>query len=549
MRKLALLLALAMLAGCAQIPTQLDVRTGPEIATQSDQEFAYYTPSGPAQDASQQEIVSGFLAAGTGPQNDYSVARSFLTSDFSQRWNPDAAVLIRSGAPQFRESGTGLQVVTLSINARLDEHGRYQEPGSTDSVSLRFQLVREGGQWRIASAPNLTVVTPPVFAVVFKPYSVYFLDSQQKRLVADSRWFPSRASTGTRLVNALLDGPSSWMAPAIQTAIPAGTKLTIDAVRVEDGVAQVDFDTTALSADAIGRRLMLTQLRATLLQLSGVNEVAIYVNSSPQDIAPTSIQPLRNGSVGIALAEGVFRLVGGQEALPGTAVFADRFEPTMIATNALTNQIVFATPTGVYLLSGSGVSTRTELLTEQTEIAALAFDPDGLIWVVPRSSGSAIEIYDRLELVQSLVLPALGNRLEAELSSDGARMAVLLDGQDRPRVEVFTVSRDVRSRPSLLSRGITISTTQGVPLSFTWQSQVALRVLESSITGQTTLSEYPLAGQRVQLSTPPIVGVKLISGPSSFTIYLLSESAEVWTLSGGSWRRVASGVVDITSAR
>jgi hypothetical protein len=235
--------------------------------------------------------------------------------------------------------------------------------------------------------------------------------------------------------------------------------------------------------------------------------------------------------------------------LPGTAVFADRFEPTMVATNGLTNQIVFATPAGVYLLSGSGVSTRSELLTEQTEVAALAFDPDGLIWIVPKSSGSAIEIYDRLDLVQSLVLPALGDRLEAELSSDGARMAVLLEGQDRTRVEVFTVSRDVRSRPSLISRGLTIATTQGVPLSFTWQSQVALRVLESSLTGQTTLSEYPLAGQRVQLSTPPIVGVKLISGPSSFTNYLLSDSGEVWTLSGGSWRRVASSVVDITSAR
>lgn len=549
MRKIAILISLLMLAGCAQIPTQIDVRSGPEIATQSDQEFAYYTPSGPSQDASQQEIVSGFLAAGTGPQNDYAVARSFLTSDFSQRWNPDAAVLIRSGAPRFRESGTGLQVVTLSINARLDEHGRYLEPGSADSVSLRFQLVLEQGQWRIASAPNLTVVTPPVFAVVFKPYSVYFLDSQQKRLVADSRWFPSRASTGTRLVNALLDGPSDWMASSVQTAIPAGTKLTIDAVRVEDGVAQVDFDPTALSADAIGRRLMLTQLRATLLQLSGVNEVAIYVNSSPQEITPTSIQPIRNGSPGIALAEGVFRLVGGQEALPGTAVFVERFEPNLVATNALTNQIVFSTKSGVYLLSGSGVSTRTELLTEQSEVAALSFDPDGLIWVVPKSSGSAIEVYDQSELVQTLVLPALGDRLEAELSSDGARLAVLLAGQDQTRIDVFTVSRDVRFRPALITRGLTISTTQGIPLSFTWQSQVALRVLERSMTGQTVLGEYPLAGQRVQLSTPPIVGVKLISGPSNFTNYLLSDSGEVWTLSGGSWRRVATGVVDITSAR
>ena len=70
MRKLFAALSLLVLTGCAAIPTGLDVKSGPEIAAYEQQEVAYYTPSGPVPGASAKEIVSGFLAAGTGPQND-----------------------------------------------------------------------------------------------------------------------------------------------------------------------------------------------------------------------------------------------------------------------------------------------------------------------------------------------------------------------------------------------------------------------------------------------------------------------------------------------
>ncbi len=550
MKKLIAAAVVALLTGCAQIPTQVDVRSGPEIANEVEQEFAYYTPSGPVTGSDQQQIVSGFLAAGTGPQGDYSVAREFLSKDFAQRWKPDAAVLIRSGVPEFREVSAGLQIVSLNITARLDEHGRYQDPFTNEAVSLRFELVQEDGEWRISSAPDLTVVTAPVFSVVFQPYSVYFFDSQQRRLVADSRWFPSRASTGTRLINAMLDGPSKWMEDAVQTAIPAGTKLTIDAVRVQDGVAQVDFDSSALSADAIGRRLMLAQIRATLLQLSGVNEVAVYVNSSPQDIVPASVTPSRNGAEGIAMTEGVVRLGAGvQQPLPGTAMFVKNNQPSHFATNAAADRVAFVAPTGVYLVDGTGISSRTQRVWDDGDIAALAFDPDGLLWVFPRQSGADLLVFDGSTLVKSILLPALGERKAAEFSPDGARLGVLLQSEGEARLEVFSLTKDVRLLPNRLFPGVLIDASIGAPISFTWQNQAIVRVLELSLSGQTTLSDYPLAGPRVQLTTPPVKGRKIVAGSNEFSNYMLGDNQEIWALSGGSWRRVITSALDITNSR
>jgi hypothetical protein len=175
-RKLIALLLPLVLTGCAALPTGIDIQTGPELAPPVAQEFSYYTPSGPSQDASPQEIVSGFLAAGTGPQNDYAVAREFLSQEFAQRWKPENQTIIRTGVPVYRQSGDALVVVDINVGARVDEQGRYQDSSALDPTSLRFRLVEVEGQWRIASAPNLTVVTAPVFSVVFNAFPVYFAD-------------------------------------------------------------------------------------------------------------------------------------------------------------------------------------------------------------------------------------------------------------------------------------------------------------------------------------------------------------------------------------
>ena len=286
MKKAFVLIATLVLAGCASIPTQLDIQTGPDIAPEAQQEFAYYTPSGPSLNATSQEIVSGFLAAGTSPLNDYAVAREFLSEDFAQRWNPENQTVIRAGAPVFRQAGESLVVVELRAGARIDDQGRYEDSVELSTTNLRFMVALQDGQWRISSAPNLTVVTPPVFSVVFNAFPVYFLDSSMESLVPDLRWFPTKTSTPTRLVNALLAGPSAWLSSGVRSAIPEGTQLTISAVRILDRSAQVDLDSDALAAGQQDRRNMLGQLRSTLLQLPGVDDISLSVNGAFQEIAP-----------------------------------------------------------------------------------------------------------------------------------------------------------------------------------------------------------------------------------------------------------------------
>jgi hypothetical protein len=550
-RKLIALALIMTLAGCASLPTKIDVRQGPELIPDNSPELTYYTPSGPIAGSGPEEIVSGFLAAGTGPQNGYGVAREYLSEDFAQRWQPDVGVLVRTGAPEFRSSGDSLQIVQIKVGARIDEQGRYLDSDEPKTSSLRFQLSKEAGEWRISSAPNLTVVTPPVFAVVFNAFPVYFLDNTSKRLVPDLRWFPTRASTGTRLVNALLDGPAEGLAAGVISAIPEGTKLTIDAVRVLEGVAQVDFDATALEASASNRRLMAAQLRATLLQLAGVSDIAISVNSSPQDISapPIIIQSATGAPYALGLL-GVSRITGGQGATLSTTQNAvTQLEPELFAIDSDANRLAYATASGVYLAVSSSISFQNTLVSDATNIKHLAFDVDGFLWLFPSLASDPIAVIDPLGNQRSIAQPVGTERVSASLSPEGSRLALIAQGVNGPEVQIFSILRAQSGYPIELLRADSLTPVLGQAFSLNWQDGSTLRVLERTTSGLTALSDYPLRGPRTQLSMPPVVGVKIVPGPSSTSTYLLSEAGEVWVLSGGTWRQSETAAIDISTLR
>lgn len=550
-RRLVAVSVLLVLTGCATLPTNIDVRQGPELIPDNSQELSYYTPAGPLDGYSPEQIVSGFLAAGTGPQNDYSVAREYLSIAFAQRWQPDAGVLVRTGAPEFRSSGDSLQIVQINVGAKIDEQGRYKNAGLSETTSLRFQLSKQGSEWRISSAPNLTVVTPPVFAVVFNAFPVYFLDNTSERLVPDLRWFPTRASTGTRLVNALLDGPAEGLAMGVVSAIPKGTKLTIDAVRVVDGVAQVDFDATALEASANERRLIAAQLRATLLQLSGVSDIAISVNSAQQEISAQPI--LVESSLGVPFGLGpigVFRLNGGQDsAINATEAEVKRLEPALFAIDSGGNRLAYSTDTGVYLALSSGMSFQTDLVAQARQLRSLEFDINGLLWIVPTRADQPITVIDPLGNERQILQPDSAERIFSALSPEGSRLAVITQTDAGPRIQIYAVLRAQSGYPIELLEADSLTPVLGQAFSLTWQDGSILRVLERTTSGLTALSDYPLNGPRVQLSMPPVAGVKIVSGASVGSSYLLSDRGEVWVLSSGNWSQSDGNVTDIATLR
>lgn len=540
----ALALVATMLTGCAQLPTAVNIKSGPELVAPEAADFSYYIPTGPSEGATQQEIVSGFLAAGTGPQNDYSVAREFLTDEFAQRWNPASEVLIRDGAPGFTPSGESSLMVDVRVGASVDEHGRYRENLEPEQVTLRFVLQRENGQWRISNAPNLTVVTSPVFSVVFNAFQVYFYNNTQNALVSDLRWFPSRASTGTKLVNALLAGPSPHLAQGVVSAIPSGTKLTIDAVNIQDGVAQVDFDSTALEADALERRLMLTQLRATLTQLVGVSDVQVSINSSPQEIVPANLQtPSAGGAAFYLRNTGIFRVTGANETvIRGSAGF---FSPESVTVFDVTEDgdwIAYATSAGVTLVDNTGLSGRAETVSNKQSVRSLFFDSYGYLWVVPEGFGEPIEIISKTGERKFLFDNLLGDRVQVRISPAGARLASLEVGE-LSRIKTYSVSRDLAGWPIKLTSGGLVHTSIGSVLSFTWQSADTLRVLEQTSSGLTSISDYPITGPRAQLSIPPVTGVEIFTGAAGLSTYLVSADGEVWVLTGSAWRRVVANAM------
>jgi hypothetical protein len=552
MKRLIAALATLVLAGCAALPTELNVQSGPELVGPATQEFSYYSPASPSQGATAEEIVSGFLAAGTGPQNDYAIAREYLSDDFAQRWQPAAETLIRSGAPTFRESSGTVQLVDIIAGAKVDEHGRYTDVSPAQTSTLRFQLVKQDGEWRIAAAPNLTVVTQPVFSVVFRAFPIYFVDTRYRFLVPDLRWFPSRTSTPTKLVTALLAGPSEWLGTAVTSAIPQGTSLTINAVSVEDGVARVDFDANALAADATSRQVMLTQLRSTLLQISGVNQVAISVNSSAQEIAPSELADISTLGPTFALTNSGVQRVNVSEQLPlsGTDSMVESYQPTRFALGDDGRRVGFSNADGVYLLGRDGLTLSITQLSLTGDVAALEFDSFGSLWVFPSNASSPIEIYQNSGAFRTLPVDLEGRRLWGAISPEGGRLVQaveLLDGTSKLLIE--TIIRDSAMIPLRTNPGFEVSPAAGKPVSLTWHGSNTLRVLEQTASGLSALSEYPLTGPRRALTMPPVVGVQLLSGASSITTYLLSEGGELWTLTGNTWRQGITGVLALSAQR
>lgn len=552
MKKLLALALTMLLSGCATLPTQLDVQTGPELSVPEAQDFAYYSPAGPSIGATAQEIVSGFLAAGTGPQNDYSVAREYLSERFAQRWQPESRTLIRTGAPTFRESGQSLLLVDVNVAATLDEHGRYEESPEPVNQALRFQLVQENGEWRIDSAPNLTVVTQPVFSVVFNAFPVYFVDNRKSVLIPDLRWFPSRASTPTRLVNALLDGPSDWLAEGVTTAIPAETRLTINAVTVENAVARVDFNASALAADAQDRSVMLSQLRSTLIQIGGINEVALSVNDSLQEISGSTLENITSPGLTFMLTRsGVQRLSGTEQlGISGTEQLVRNYDPQLFAITAESGVIAFTNEDGVYRLERDGISRQIRRLSEQRDIIGIEFDSSGSLWIFPRDAEEPIQVIDPNGNVRILPAEGLGVRLSSALSPEGTRLAQAMLAPDGTSVvQVQTIVRDASLIPLRVIQGYQFQPVIGEPLSLTWHGANALRVLELTTSGLSALNEYPLAGPRKSLTMPPVIGTQILSGPSSISTYLISDQGQLWVLTGNTWRANASGVIALAALR
>ena len=545
MKRLLALALVMTLTGCASLPVAGPVRIGPDLTPTTDGDSFYYSPSSPFDGASQTEILNGFIAAGTGPQNDYAVAREYLSESIRSSWNPNQEVLIQRSTPQVVISDQDTAELVVDVAATVDADGKYQvTPLGTGRV-LEFSFVLENSQWRLSRVPDATILIRPVFDVVFSGYSVYFLDRQKRFLVPELRWFPTTQATGTRLANALLGGASSWLKPAVISAIPTGTRLSIDAVTVENGVALVDLTARALVASRSDRSLMKSQLEATLSQLPNVSQVAISIERTMQEILDIDNNTAELGvrSLAVVSEDGLELLGSSQEPFfQAGKNFFEQSEILEFAVSAQSGWIVTLSDRGVFRTRGESPGAQVELIDSRAAIADIEFDRQEYLWSMSRVIDSEI-IVTSPSLAQSIVLaPWLaGQSVQAfAISPGGSKIALLVQGSSRTRVLVSAVVRDLSGTPIELTEPIELAGELSDPTSVSWIDQITIATVNTA-SGSTSALLSTIGGTSRQL--PALASTrKIVAAGANSQLYLLTDSGELFTYRGSTWTSLRQSI-------
>ncbi|MFC5503356.1 LpqB family beta-propeller domain-containing protein [Lysinimonas soli] len=528
---LAALLAVALLlAGCANIPTSGNVvKAG--IDSGSGDALLVTLPDEPVKNASPAEILAGFIRAGRGPQLNYQVAREFLTDDFRSKWNPNAGVLVSSTPITSTSIGPDLLQVSISVSAEVDASGLYTTYPSPQTKPLQFRLAKDAhGQWRIAGAPDGTILTPNRFASIFHSYDLFFFDPSFQYLVPDARWFADSTGVATRIVKALLAGPAPWLGGGVLlSAFPNGTELT-SAPTVSSGRATVDLSSQVSSESAVGKRRMTQQLTQSLNVLGTISSVSITVGGFPVTVTDGN-EPDREESVlpdPVGFEKGAFGTLvnGAVRPLPGLGTVLDKLAPVGAAVGRTGDAAAILTAGGVSVVRG-GVATT---LDSRPGLVTPSIDPEGFVWSVPANRPGAIIAYDAQGKPHSVAFSYDGQVVSLDVSRDGTRVMIALETASGPKLLVAGVVRDKDLVPTALGQPVYPAIGTGALVDATWIDNGSVAVLAHD--GATTsVNAYQLGGQSVALGTVDNA-IQIVGGNGQAGLRVLDSGGSIFSPSG-----------------
>jgi hypothetical protein len=494
----AALTALALLlGGCSSIPRSGAVQAGRDAVT-GENPAPIFLPFGPRADATMEEILTGFIDAATSPDNNYEIAREFLTPEFSAAWKSDAGVTVYDGSERtivpVDETTMSFEVMPV---AEVNANGEYHEEGASSALPLTYAFTRVDDQWRISAAPNGTVLDQSTFEDVFSAQSLYFFDPDFRYLVPDVRWFPRGASTPTKIVNGVLNGPSEWLSGAVTSAFPEGTALTADAVTVVARDAKVDLNSEALNADTITLQRMRSQLENSLP--SGLS-VSITINQNSQDIdelgaSEPTVNPrvdaralvLRDGEFGFLAATGktVTPLAGLSDTIVALAPSAVALSPSQTTAAVLT-------PAGV---SGIRVGDDARLLDPRQNLIEPSIDGSGFVWSVPTDRPNELFVYSAQGAAVALPTPwqDATRIVSLQVSRDGTRVIALLSAAGESRLVVSAVRRE-NGVPTGLGDAMQLGSGAGIPVDATWIDQSTVAYLSLLPNGENRIVAQEIGG-------------------------------------------------------
>lgn len=553
-----LLATLLVLSGCAAIPSggesgAIDVEERPE-RVQSEIE-----PEGPVEGADPNSIVRGFLAAGAGYSDDFGVARSFLTDDFANEWDPQSNVVIMPTGDDFdtvtAEVSSDQQSIsmTVPVDASLDGQRVYREERRGSEADRDFSLRQVNGEWRISSAPQGLVLTAASFTTVYDSYPLYFYTPGFDHLVADPRWFVRSPAAATEVMTELLGGPADHLGGSVISALPDGAQLEPRSVTVSGGIAQVGLDETAQGLDEETNSRILGQVSATLRGLSSTNAIEVTtpagsLNAPPGDSAPVGV---RIDARPVLIADGTLARLDETrvDPIPDMPELGD--DPTDPAVSIDDSTYAYLADGGQELHrilpdgGGDGV-----ILTDEDGLTGPSFDRYGSIWTASREQGDSGRVSVILESGDTVDVSVqwLANRAVESLrvSRDGTQLAVLSrNGSGAPRIDVIGINRAPDGTPTGVVPSAPLRVGAGfdriVDLSWAGSAQLAVLATDDpSETPQPYLA--PVSGPAQSLGDVK-GGSSITASSDARSIRVSTEDGELFSFGADNWQKVVDLVV------
>ncbi len=595
--------ALAVLCGpaltaCGGLPTGGPVQVGFGVDG-PDPDPVRMLPNGPFPGDDPGSVVRGFLRAGAGFDDEHVVARSFLSPQFARSWRPAAQVTV-VGDSTLKISTAGHDVhVGATIVASVDEAGEYHELHVPRRLSATFRVARVAGQWRIASAPRelgLWLSTSDLQRL-YRAYAIYYAAPAAKVLVPDVRWLPIGSGLATSLARAQLAPVPGYLQGAVVTGVAGDTRLALEAVPVQGGLATVDLATSGLSADPRLRQALWAQFVATLTQAPTVTQVSLEVGGSTVELPNMHGYPSLSDDVGypsgpasvngpgIILRDGrkLQRTSGDGVALDRSANAARGAAPVLPQmTTGWIGLALSSDGTKLAAVGGDHADLAVWRGGQQTVAPRFAtrltrpsFDTKGWVWTggVPlaqvrgkatgkgtsaaaraaargQSASSSIYVFDTAAKYGSMTpatvaAPWLAGRtvLALRVAADDQRVALVTRrarGGD-VRVQVSGIVRGSDGRPRSLAAPLRVGTPLSAATDLCWVDDRTLAVL-----GQTsaTSAPRPFVASIGAATTPlaPVKGARWITSTGDLRgILVMTDAGQVYERAGAGWALQSRG--------
>jgi len=498
-RLVGLLAVLVLTASCATVPT-----SGPVEHHQPQQGGAsngvQVAPLPPAVGATQLLVVEGFLHAMGTYEDGYRVARQYLTTEAANRWHPESGVQVYAdGYPPAETEQTA--VLIAPVTGAVDATGVYRATGG--QLRQDFGLVKDDeGQWRISNPPEGLLVSRYLFATGFEPVEVYFGSTGTDVLLPDPRYFPVGESALTRAANAVLEGPSPWLAPL--TAARPSPGVVVDSVVLHSsGSAMVYLGGETSTVTAERRELLLAELVFTLGSFDQVRTVQVNANGAAwtnkvgrSELTPQSFSDLDPVDVAgdrpayVVRADKLQRQLSQGNWVDFVEVQAGFAKVGELAIARGSRQWAGVTDASTKLVAGTVAEKGSRVLREGSGLLRPFYSRTGDLWSPAAAVADWLIFHDGSELKLRVKGVPKGRVVAAKLAADGSRLAVVVAHGTTTSVGLLRVRRGTNS---VVVEGWQAINLNLLPLNSVtlldvgWESATELALLRTDVDRQTSV--------------------------------------------------------------